>query len=359
VKKRGIWTIVGVLVILGLLLSGFGCAAPATEVTTTVTSAPEQKVYEWRMQSHSAPTLTQYKNLEEFCDDIRVMSDGRLDITLYPAAALVPSADIFSSTAKGVIEVGACSCAYHVGFMPENVVSFAPMACRNGDDLHAIWNRGLKDLFTKSYAENGVHLLIIKQSDNIPLLSTKKISRVTDLDGMKVRTISALVKLTEQLGASSVSIPGGEVYQALALGTVDACTWGGPGSLYNWKWYESAHYLMSPPLIPASWGEDIFVNVDKWNELTPDLQAIVQIAAEKNSVKDRYDLLAEDRELLGLMINEGLEVVELPLEDVDALVEASKTVWADLANTNPKAKEAMIIITDYLREQGYTDFKIQ
>jgi len=342
-----------VLFIIGLV---FNSAIKLTPPPSPAAAA--EKVFKWRLQSHSSPALTQYKNIEKLCRDIKVMSNGRLDIIPHPGGALVPSADILSSVAKNVIEVGAASCAYHIGVMPENIVTFAPMACRNGDDLHVIWNR-LKEFFVKSYAERGVQLLVIKQSDHIPLLSTKKIERITDLKGMKIRTLSALVPFFKELGASAVFIPGGEVYTALSLGTVEAATWGGEGSLYAWKWHEIARQLMWPPLIPASWGEDIFVNAAKWKELPLDLQAIMQTAADMNSFIDRNSLLAEDSAALDLMTKAGVRVVKLPPQDVEVMTKASEKVWLEMAGRSPKAKEYMKVIVGYLREKGYTDFKIE
>ena len=358
--KKIVLPFISLVVGVSLLLGAFGCAAPPPAPAPAPAPTPEVKTFKWRLQAHSAPILEQYKNIERFCDDVRAMSNGRLDITPYSGGALVPSVDIFSSTAEGVIEVGASAAPYHVGFMPHNLAVFAPQALRNADDLYTVWwLRGLKELYTNSYAENGVHLLTIKQSDYIPLLSAKKIERITDLKGMKIRSLSALAIMFKELGAETVFIPGGEVYQGLALGTVDAATWGGPGSLYNWKWFENAKYLMWPPLITASYGEEIYVDLDKWNELPSDLQAIMEMAAYKAYWDDRANLLAEDVEKLALMEATGLKVVKLPPEDVAVLQKAAEKVWTEIAGKSPEAKQAMKIITDYMREKGYTDYKIE
>jgi len=333
--------------------------APTPTPTPTPTPAPVEKVYKWRMQSHYAPTEIQYAvTIADFVDRVERMSNGRIDIELYPAGALVPSTEILTSLAKGVFEISGGASSYWSGMMPETLSALFPMGPRNADDLAAIWYGGLGDLFRDSYAEQGVYLLTTMQSDLIPLLSTKPIESVKDFEGLSIRTHGATAMLVEELGASTTFIPGEEVYMALSLGTVDAATWVGPSSLYNWKWYEVAKYLVYPALITAFQQEDLMVNMDVWQELPDDLKAILQTAADAAYFENRVTQLGANDEALAKMQKEGLEVCQLPASDVDVMTKAAEVVWLDIASKSPKAKEAIKIITDYCREQGYTDFKI-
>ena len=57
----------------------------------------------------------------------------------------------------------------------------------------------------------------------------KEIKSVADFKGLKMRLGGGLVgEVMSKLGAVPQSIPGGEIYQALEKGTIDAAEWVGP-----------------------------------------------------------------------------------------------------------------------------------
>jgi hypothetical protein len=58
------------------------------------------------------------------------------------------------------------------------------------------------------------------------------------------------------------------------------------------------------------------------------------------------------------MAKAGVKASHIRQEDYPQLVQAAEAVWASTAAKGPRAKQAMKIITDYFRTQGYTKFKI-
>ena len=81
-----------------------------------------------------------------------------------------------------------------------------------------------------------------------------------------------------------MSVPVGEMYTALATGTIDAAHWGGPYNFHVLKIHEVAKYYLMPPLL-GQITNDIFINMDEWNALPPDLQEIVTICGRMMSLE--------------------------------------------------------------------------
>ena len=49
-------------------------------------------------------------------------------------------------------------------------------------------------------------------------------------------------EVMSKLGASTVSLPGGQIYENLVSGSIDATEWVGPYNDYFMKFYEAAKY---------------------------------------------------------------------------------------------------------------------
>ena len=87
-----------VLVLLAALL---GVSA------ASVTSASAQaKVFKWKLQTVDDASLMEYKLLAvKFADRVRELSNGRLDIKVFPAGGLSPSYEVFDAVKKGLIDM--------------------------------------------------------------------------------------------------------------------------------------------------------------------------------------------------------------------------------------------------------------
>jgi TRAP-type C4-dicarboxylate transport system substrate-binding protein len=79
---------------------------------------PSQKVFRWQAVCNEPEADTRVIYHKEFRDNVRKMSSGRLDITLYPGASLYPPFDWFKNTGKGVNEVALAYGAYLGGVNP-------------------------------------------------------------------------------------------------------------------------------------------------------------------------------------------------------------------------------------------------
>ena len=121
------------LVLSALLITSLvaaGCANPAPAPTQppapapTPAPPPAPEVIKWQVQTGWGSEMLLYKVGEKFCDRVRELSGGRLDLNLLPVGAIVGFYGCFDACSKGVIDAWPNFIAIDAGKMPE-----APFLC--------------------------------------------------------------------------------------------------------------------------------------------------------------------------------------------------------------------------------------
>jgi len=338
--------------------------APTTVVpeTTKPAPAPSAEVIKLKMQTHQTNTSPEWRYvIQPFVDDVLAATGGRLEITPYALNTLVPGPDELKACATGMIDVGYSDTSYSKGIMPECELGTAPYMLRNlADAFEVYYYGGLREFMRESYAQQGVYLLVQMAGPEIPLISKVPINRVSDFVGRKIRTIGGRATMCDELGASTVYIPGDEVYSALASGAVEAATWGPEATFVDWGWQEVAKYVIYPALTTAGIGaNEIFFNQSIWDGLSDDLKVILEISGETSFARLYHGLTHDSYLVRPIMDAAGVTRCYLPPEDYPALAKAASAVWDQIAEKSPRAKEAIKIVTDYMRMKGYTDYKVE
>ncbi len=109
--------------------------------------------------------------------------------------------------------------------------------------------------------------------------SHKPIRNLEDLKGIKFRTVGAWADILPKLGASVISLPGGEVLPALERKVIDATEWATPGENLALGLHEIAKYVIIPGVHQPSAPFEFFINPKAWEELPDDLKAMIDEAA--------------------------------------------------------------------------------
>jgi TRAP-type C4-dicarboxylate transport system substrate-binding protein len=121
---------------------------------------------------------------------------------------------------------------------------------------------------------HGIKLLAMVPFTSQVFFCREKITRLADLRGKKVRVFgSSLADLVTALGASSVTIPFGEVVPALQTGVVD-CAITGTASGNSAKWAEVTPHLFT---LPVGWSVSFYaVNAARWEALPAPVRSFLE-----------------------------------------------------------------------------------
>jgi TRAP-type mannitol/chloroaromatic compound transport system substrate-binding protein len=196
----------------------------------------------------------------------------------------------------------------------------------------------------------------------------KEIKSLADLKGQKFRTGGFGGRVMERIGAIPQNIPGGEIYQALEKGTIDAAEWVGPYDDEKLGFQKVAPNYAYPGFWEGGPQLDFYINDKAFNGLSAEYKAIVEAAATHaaTEMQARYD--ARNPAALKRLVGSGTKLFRFPKDVMDAAFKEAMALYSELAATNPAWKK---IYDDYaafrrdsnlwfrFAESGFDDFMQQ
>ncbi|TFL18723.1 TRAP transporter substrate-binding protein DctP [Jannaschia formosa] len=147
-----------------------------------------------------------------------------------------------------------------------------------------------------------------------------------EVEGLKLRGNAVYnAFFTNYLGAQVIDLPTGDVYAGLQRGVVDATGWTQIG-LIDLKWNEFLNYRIEPCFFSTDLG--VIVNLDRWNELSPEAQQILQDVAIQHEIDSVEALRTKRDEDFAALEEQGMQVVELEGQArADYLAAAREKTW--------------------------------
>ena len=116
---------VAALLALVMLASVAGCAAQAPAPGGgTAPSAPSGQVFKWRAQTYAVTGTPAYQAQLDALAMLKKVTDGRLDVQLFPAAAIVGYDQMLDALKAGTYEVGFNAAAFFEGTDPGFAILF-------------------------------------------------------------------------------------------------------------------------------------------------------------------------------------------------------------------------------------------
>lgn len=182
--------------------------------------------------------------------------------------------DIYPLLGQGVYDVAMTVADYAVADAPELEGLDVPLLALTADEARAMVDAA-RPMVTDIYHDRfNSHVLAIAPYPPQVVFCNHDITGLDDLKGLKVRASGRMTaKLLEALGAEGVNVSFSEVPGALQNGVVD-CAVTGAGSGYSAGWWEVSTHLLPIPL--GGWDSVVTaMNLDKWNSLSADQQALI------------------------------------------------------------------------------------
>ena len=165
--------------------------------------------------------------------------------------------------------------------------------------------------------------------------SKVRIDSLEDLQGLKARCMGDGGEILKRMGAATVIIPGGELYEAMQRGTIDAMEYSTLASNWEMHFHEVAKYVILSPSRAPSDPQVFFVNKDAFNALPADLQRIVQSEIAFWTQAQHEYLVNESIKAVEKFRAAGNEVYKLPSEVADALIVEAAVFYDEKSKSEP------------------------
>jgi TRAP-type mannitol/chloroaromatic compound transport system substrate-binding protein len=168
----------------------------------------------------------------------------------------------------------------------------------------------------------------------------KEINSADDLKGLKMRIPGLGGDVMAKLGASPVSIPGGQIYENLVSGAIDATEWVGPWNDRFMKFYEAAKFYYYPGMHEPGSMLSFGMNASFWSKLSKSDQAIIEAAAglENDMMMAEYNARSGEA-LIDLVTNQGVKLRQFNDDIYDSFGEAAKEVFESVRAHSPLANK--------------------
>ncbi len=343
--------------IAGVLAAG---AAPAI--------VHAQANVKWRLASSFPKSLdTIFGAADVFAKKVGEMTGGKFQVSTHAAGELMPAFGVVDGVQNATVEMAHTAPYYFFGKDPTFALGCAIPFGLNGRQMSA-WmyeGNGLKLMreFYKAY--NIINLPGGNTGAQMGGFFRKEIKSLAEIKGVKMRIGGFGGKVLERIGGVPQNIPGGEIYQALEKGTIDAAEWVGP---YDDE--KLGLFKVAPNYAYPGWWEggpelDFFINDKAWNALTPEYKAIVEAAASHAHVDMQAKYDARNPAALKRLVANGTKLFRFPKDMMEAAFKEAMALYSELSTSNPAWKKVYEDYATFRRdanlwfrftEAGFDDF---
>ncbi|PHS70623.1 MAG: ABC transporter substrate-binding protein [Methylophaga sp.] len=273
---------------LGLLVLTLTACDPENVTDSATTAVDTSKTYHWKMVTTWPPGFpVLQEGAERFAQNIKNMSNGRLNIKVYAGGELIPPLQTFDAVSQGTVEMGHGSAYYWAGKVPEaQFFSTVPFGMTARGMNAWLYDGGGLELWREVYQP--FHVIPFPLGNTGVQMGgwfNKEINSLDDIKGLKMRIPGLGGKVFAKAGGNPVLLAGSEVYTALERNTIDATEWIGPYHDQRLGLYRAAKHYYYPGWHEPGTVLELTINQRAWASLPKDLQAIISNAAMAENVR--------------------------------------------------------------------------
>jgi TRAP-type mannitol/chloroaromatic compound transport system substrate-binding protein len=269
----------------------------------------------------------------QYIERVEAMSGGRIKIDLSPAGAIVGAFQVLDGVNDGVLDAAHTVPVYWYGkHKGASLFGTGPVFGGNAATMLAWFYAGGGEALYKELTQDILGLNVYGFY-GFPMPAQpfgwfkNPVSTVAELNGFKYRTVGLAADLLQKLGMSIAQLPGGEIVPAMERGVIDAFEFNNPSSDLRFGSADVAKNYFLSSYHQASESFEFLFNKDFFDDLDPDLQAILKYGVEAASTANTANALNNySSDLLKLQDEQGVTIHRTPQEILDAQLKA----WDEL-----------------------------
>lgn len=253
------------------------------------------------------------------------MKSAGVDIQVYPGASLFKPNDQWNALVNGQLDFAAFPLDYASGKIGAFSATLMPGLVRNHDRAMRLNNSPfMKDIKAK-IEKAGV--IVVADAWLAGAFASKKgcIRTPDDIKGQKIRSAGpTFAAMWQQAGASIVSIPSNEVYNALQTGVAEA-TDTSAGSFVSFRIYEQVKCITAPG-DNALWFmyEPVLMSKKSFDKLSAEQKKALMAAGKKSEEYFNKETRGLDDKMVEVFKKNNVEVVTLTPAEYDAWIKIAQ-----------------------------------
>ncbi len=245
-----------------------------------------------------------------FAKALHDMSDGRLQVKVFAAGELVGALQCFDATSTGAADMYHAAEYYWQG--KSKAFSFftaVPLGMTAAEIMGWVEFGGGQELWDELSARFNIKAFHAGNTGHqTGGWFKKKMNSLEDFKGLTMRMPGLGGEVIRRLGGNAKGLPGGEIYQALQSGVIQATEWVGPWNDLAFGFYREAPYYYAPGFHEPGAALSVGVNLDVWNGLTASEQAMIKTACKSANDSSLGEYTHENAKALQtLKLEHGIE----------------------------------------------------
>lgn len=260
---------------VGALMASVAFAAPSTAA---------EKIKIAAIDGYSPKSLWVAEFINYYIPEIdkKLAETGNYEIEWNQAwGQIVKVRGVLGGLQKGLGDIGVVTTVFHADKVPLQLIAYATPFVTNDPGLVARTVDGLADEHPEFKAAfnkfNQVYLTNLAVLDTYQIFTKDKITKLTDMKGLKLGSAGLNLRWLEGFGAAGVAGSLVTYHNKVGTGVLDGfMLW--PEAVVGRKIYEVAPYMLKADLGTAN-SKVISVNMDTWKDLPDEVRNAMQEAA--------------------------------------------------------------------------------
>ncbi len=324
----------GIIGSLALRPAGGGAVADSSAATS---EAGVVRRVHWRLPLSFQTTMPVLGDNPIYVTEaLRTASGGAVDIRIFEPGEVVPAFGISEAVRDGKIEAGYTWLGYDQGRIPSAALLAAVPFGMEPWEFAAWWfDAGGQEVGQALYAKQNTHIIFCGLTGpETAGWFRAPVGSLADIQGLKIRFAGIGGKVIEQAGASVTMLPGGEIFQALEKGAIDATEYALPIVDQALGFNRVATYNYYPGWHQPATASHMIINMDVWKQTSVADQTLIETACTAGVLRN----LARSEALQGAVIagfpEVGVQAETLPEDLLRELQRITATVLEEEARND-------------------------
>jgi TRAP-type C4-dicarboxylate transport system substrate-binding protein len=279
----------------------------------------QEKAMKLRLSTFWPPQHPLTKLFAEWGKDVENATAGRITVTVFAASTLSPPMQVYDNTVKGIVDVGTNLLAYSPGRLVLSEVLQQPLGYKNGYQGTKLANAYYKKFKPKEFDD--VQVMFLHGAAPGFIFTKHLVKSTADIKGLRIKANAENADIVKNLGASPVTMPVTETYDALSRGVVDGCLF--PiEALQGFKIGEVVKTVIENYGVSYLTSMYCIMNKNKWNAISPaDQKTIERINDDYN---ERFGKKWVELDSNAMAFAKGKGVTFLPVSKEEEAATAQK-----------------------------------
>ena len=312
-----------------------GCQKAQNQAVKGQTDTSNLPTVKWQMATSWPLSLeTIFGGAQVLAERVKVLTNGKFIIEPCAAGEIAPGLEVLNVVSQGAVQAGHTAAYYYIGKSPALGFGTSVPFGLNAQQQNAWLYEGggltkLREIYASKF--NVIQFPAGNTGTQMGGWFRNEVKTLNDLKGLKMRIPGLGGQVMAKLGVTVQTLPGGEIFQALQTGAIDAAEWVGPYDDEKLGLNKVAKFYYYPGWWEPGPTLEVQVNLDEWKKLPPQYQAALETAAYQSNTTmlARYD--TRNSEALEKLLKTGVQLRAYSQEILEAAEKASFALYDEFA----------------------------